>query len=201
MDKKLQDTLYKEFPLLYKEHTWNMSQTCMCWGFELGDGWYQLIYDLSTKLENLIKKQMDETPCPEKTCVCGCNYLDHNLLTDNKECTKVFTMSFGFKRIWFIIPENIFIHIYRKAVQKFKRAANSFFEFISPVIHKKISCGCKKFDEMHPAASQVKEKFGTLRFYMDYATDEMYKLIEEAEAKSAITCELCGAFGEPRTGK
>lgn len=51
-----------------------------------------------------------------------------------------------------------------------------------------------------PRASQVKEKFGTLRFYMTSATDEMYKLISEAESESARTCEMCGAPGKTRGG-
>lgn len=50
----------------------------------------------------------------------------------------------------------------------------------------------------YPHAIQVKEKFGTLRFYMSHATDEMYKLREEAELKSSETCELCGKPGHRR---
>lgn len=44
-------------------------------------------------------------------------------------------------------------------------------------------------------ASQVKEKYGTLRFYMTSETAEMSALINEAEAKSEVTCEFCGADG------
>lgn len=42
---------------------------------------------------------------------------------------------------------------------------------------------------------QVKEKFGELRFYMFYETDEMLKLIDEAEKKSSEICEVCGQKG------
>jgi hypothetical protein len=52
----------------------------------------------------------------------------------------------------------------------------------------------------HPRASQVKEKFGTLRFYLDNGTQEMYKLVREAERESAETCEDCGQRGEWRQG-
>ena len=44
-----------------------------------------------------------------------------------------------------------------------------------------------------PQVSQVKEKYGTLRFYMDCATDEMWDYIEEAESRSHHICEICGA--------
>lgn len=55
-------------------------------------------------------------------------------------------------------------------------------------------------DEYFPRASQVKEKFGTLRFYMSSATDEMMKIVDEAERKSEETCETCGEKGELRRG-
>ena len=42
---------------------------------------------------------------------------------------------------------------------------------------------------------QVKEKFGTLRFYTDLSSDGMEKLIRKAEKKSCITCEVCGKPG------
>jgi hypothetical protein len=41
-------------------------------------------------------------------------------------------------------------------------------------------------------AIQVKEKYGSLRFYMYSSTDEMEELIREAEKKSEVTCEVCG---------
>lgn len=51
-------------------------------------------------------------------------------------------------------------------------------------------------DEDYPRASQVKEKFGRLRFYMTHATDEMYKIIDDAERLSDSICEECGKPGK-----
>lgn len=45
-----------------------------------------------------------------------------------------------------------------------------------------------------PCVHQVKEKFGTLRFYMSQPA-QWREWIAEAEAESARTCELCGAPG------
>ena len=45
---------------------------------------------------------------------------------------------------------------------------------------------------------QVKEKFGTLRFYVNGANGEAYKLIDRAEHRSEITCEACGKPGVMR---
>ncbi len=42
---------------------------------------------------------------------------------------------------------------------------------------------------------QVKEKFGTLRFYMGIAHDGIRAAIDKAEAASAVTCESCGKPG------
>lgn len=50
-------------------------------------------------------------------------------------------------------------------------------------------------------AEQVKEKFGTLRFYMSAATNEIYALIDAAEAKSEVTCEDCGKPGKLNNDK
>lgn len=51
-------------------------------------------------------------------------------------------------------------------------------------------------------ASQVKEKFGGLRVYLvTYPTDEMARLIVEAEDWAATTCESCGEPGSLRTDR
>ena len=43
---------------------------------------------------------------------------------------------------------------------------------------------------------QIKEKFGTLRFYIGAGgDDDIYSYIQMAEVMSSITCENCGAPG------
>ena len=53
-------------------------------------------------------------------------------------------------------------------------------------------------DNLDVKVVQIKEKFGTLRFYMDGLTDDIIKAIAQAEAKSAVTCEICGKPGKLR---
>lgn len=106
MRKDLNETLMQEFPFLYGEQLKR-------YGFACGDGWYALLYTLSTKLEKLLK----ELP-PEK--------------------------------------------------------------------------------QFH--AVQVKEKFGTLRFYTSPYNEAVESLIREAENVSARTCEWCGDTGKLRSG-
>ena len=47
-------------------------------------------------------------------------------------------------------------------------------------------------------ATQVKEKYGTLRFYTSVIYDWMGPCIENAEFLSGRTCEYCGEAGEIR---
>jgi len=48
---------------------------------------------------------------------------------------------------------------------------------------------------------QVKEKFGTLRFYVYGANEAARELIAEAEEASAKICEVCGEPGFIRGGR
>jgi hypothetical protein len=113
MKPEYTELLFRKFPNLYEDHTKTVNQTGICWGFECGDGWFELIYNLSEELEAEILKQPAESR-----------------------------------------------ELYR--------------------------------------ATQVKEKFAGLRFYMHYTTREMDYLIREAEHKSWSICEDCGEPGEVR---
>lgn len=55
---------------------------------------------------------------------------------------------------------------------------------------------------------QVKEKFGTLRYYFGSVYEHgsieskiMHAITNSAEAKSSHTCEICGKYGETRTSQ
>ena len=45
---------------------------------------------------------------------------------------------------------------------------------------------------------QVKEKFGTLHFYVSGAPEWYFDLIDYYEGKSSVTCERCGKLGKVR---
>jgi hypothetical protein len=46
--------------------------------------------------------------------------------------------------------------------------------------------------------TQVKEKFGTLRFYYDGGDETIDGMVRMAEAMSSITCNVCGNLGKMR---
>jgi hypothetical protein len=50
-------------------------------------------------------------------------------------------------------------------------------------------------------ASQIKEKFGTLRFYTNGETDKQSGSIRLAETMSGSICEACGSFEGKTQGK
>lgn len=62
-------------------------------------------------------------------------------------------------------------------------------------------CGAK-IHAIDPSVrvEQVKEKFGTLRFYVSHYPAGVHEAVCEAEQRSAVTCEDCGAAGELRQG-
>lgn len=47
--------LYSAFPRLYRGKEKNPQESLMCWGFDCGDGWFELIWKLSTDIENAAK--------------------------------------------------------------------------------------------------------------------------------------------------
>lgn len=43
MSPELEQKIFNEYPKIFKDNTKSPQETCMCWGLEVGDGWYQLI--------------------------------------------------------------------------------------------------------------------------------------------------------------
>ena len=51
MNAELTRKLLKRFPILYQDYDSPMTQTCMCWGLDHGDGWFEIIWQLSLAIE------------------------------------------------------------------------------------------------------------------------------------------------------
>jgi hypothetical protein len=62
MKKELELKLVENYPNLFQDYGGDMTKTCMHWGFEHGDGWYDLVNELSSKLEphGIIATQVKE---------------------------------------------------------------------------------------------------------------------------------------------
>jgi hypothetical protein len=127
MNDELDKRLCEKYPKIFRDRMGSMQETCMCWGFDHADGWYNLI---------------------DAAC----------------------------------------INIQSHTNQKRKREPFA-------------SMTDEEFDEIHqPVASQVKEKFGGLRFYIDNADEYVHGIIAMAESLSYRTCEQCGNTAIIRKG-
>ena len=58
MDDELQDKLYQKYPNLFSNKTKSPTESCMSWGCEVGNGWYDILSclcDSVVEYENMIK--------------------------------------------------------------------------------------------------------------------------------------------------
>ena len=59
MKKELDEKLCADFPKIFAQRNLPMNQTCMCWGFDVGDGWYDLIHTLCSVIQNKVDNELD----------------------------------------------------------------------------------------------------------------------------------------------
>jgi hypothetical protein len=117
MKQELDEYLCKVYPKIMVNRDRPMTETAICWGFECGDGWFQILNQLMGNIQH---------------------YID-----------------------W----------------------KNKDGEVVSQVV-----------------LDQVKEKFGTLRFYYTGGDDYIRGLVAMAESMSGVTCEECGKPGTSTGG-
>lgn len=85
--------------------------------------------------------------------------------------------------------------------KKFKYNSNSLWKTLRYTLFGyRWYIACKRWKPCYPKAVQVKEKFASLRFYMNHYVKEIEDLIDEAEEKCSKTCEECGRPGKLREG-
>ncbi len=54
MRDELDDQLCKRYPKIFANRDGNPQDTLMCWGFECGDGWYQILDSLCGQIQSYI---------------------------------------------------------------------------------------------------------------------------------------------------
>lgn len=119
MRQELDKLLCEKYPKMMVNRNKPMQETCMCWGFECGDGWYNILDQLMGNIQ-------------------------HHIDWNNKNFEKGYTQ-------------------YKQVPQV--------------------------------TLDQVKEKFGTLRFYYTGGDDVIDGMVRMAESMSGVTCEECGNSG------
>ena len=70
MKQNLQNKLYKFFPKIFVQKDLPKEQTCMCWGIECPDEWYDPIFHLCEFIQNYVDthhvKQVEAVQIKEK---------------------------------------------------------------------------------------------------------------------------------------
>jgi hypothetical protein len=117
MKQELDALLCEKYPKMMVNRNKDMKETCMCWGFECGDGWYNILDLLMGSIQ-------------------------HHIDWKNRKGE--------------VVPQ--------------------------------------------VTLDQVKEKFGTLRFYYTGGDDYISGLVSMAESMSGCTCESCGNPGKQTNG-
>lgn len=56
MDTKKQQKLFDKYPAIFQDKDKPMSQTCMCWGIDVGNGWYNIVKRICEMLDDIYYK-------------------------------------------------------------------------------------------------------------------------------------------------
>jgi hypothetical protein len=131
LDQKLCD----KYPKIFANRHKAPSETAMCWGFDHGDGWYDILDILCESIQTHIDWSVE----------------NHN-----------WTNNWNLK---------------------------------NPDQPRPVPTICAQV-----VATQVKEKFGELRFYYDGGDDMIQGMVEMAQSISTRVCETCGKPGSLRGG-
>ena len=179
MKPEYDQQLVERYPMLYAQRGRSMMETCMCWGFECGDGWYDIIDHLSAELETM-NKEIAERKKNDGRWLMGYSLVSF--------------FSLGFTLVY-----GINLEITGNGHSPFLAGCMAIAGLLALLNILQIRGRSYVLTE----ATQVKEKFGTLRFYADYGEDyedEIEDLIHQAEVRSSKTCEECGQPGVTRPG-
>ena len=173
MKTELDNKLCADYPKIFKNRRAPMTETAMCWGFDCGDGWFNIIDKMCANIQSHI----NHTRQKRLRALRYNRALHWALKGDTRALLKYFT--FG---------DSERSHAY---------AQERVDEILSEPEPQ-----CKIVPEACPqvVAIQVKEKFGTLRFYYDGGDTKIDGMVRMAESMSGCTCEVCGSPGEIRGG-
>ena len=167
MRQELDKLLCEKYPKMMVNRNKDMKETCMCWGFECGDGWFNILDQLMSNIQHHIDWK-------EKQRAGAIKY--------NEMAAQAKAGNFDlFEETMKALPNDEY---------KEKRLAEIVAGDFRPV------------PESIPQVTldQVKEKFGTLRFYYQGGDDYISGMVSLAESMTAVTCENCGNPGSCRGG-
>lgn len=169
MNQVLDKQLCEKYPKIFADRYKPMTETAMCWGFECGDGWFNIINILCSNIQSHIDWLRGQKA---------------NTLRYNRALKRA--LEHG-DRSWL--------------TYYYTKGRDDVSDWMIKRIEEDVNAGRYRVVKEPPAqvvASQVKEKYGTLRFYYNGGDDYIRGLESMAESISACTCEKCGNQGRIR---
>ena len=167
MRQELDKLLCEKYPKMMVNRNKDMKETCMCWGFECGDGWFNILDQLMGSIQHHI---------------------------DWKEK----------QRRWAIEYNEMAAQAKAGNFDLFEETtkAQPNDQYKEQRLAEIIAGDFRQVPESIPQVTldQVKEKFGTLRFYYSGGDDYISGMVSLAESLTGVTCESCGNVGEQRGG-
>lgn len=163
MKQELDKLLCEKYPKMMVNRNKPMQETCMCWGFDCGDGWFNILDQLMGNIQ-------------------------HHIDWREKQ------------RNWAIKHNNMVTQCREGIFDLFEKST----ERVTDLVYKErrleqlLAGGFREVPESIPQVilDQVKEKFGTLRFYYSGGDDVIDGMVRMAESMSGVTCEECSAPAE-----
>ena len=167
MKQELDEMLCEKYPKIMVNRNKDMKETCMCWGFECGNGWFQILNQLMGNIQNHIDWKVKQ----------------HEVAIKFNEMTTQLKAG----------DSTLFDEEYKDMInQEYKEKRKQ--ELIDRTL--------QEVPGLVPQVTldQVKEKFGTLRFYYSGGDDTIRGMVRMAESMSSVTCEECGKPGTSTSG-
>jgi hypothetical protein len=165
MKQKLDKLLCEKYPKMMVNRDKSMMETCMCWGFECGDGWFNILDQLMGNIQHHIDWKEKQ-----RKGAMDYNYMAAQAKAGNFDL---------FEETMKALPDNEY-----KEKRLAEIVAGDFREVPNSI--------------PQVTLDQVKEKFGTLRFYYTGGDDYIRGMVTMAEAMSGVICEECGNPGETK---
>jgi hypothetical protein len=164
MREELDNKLCAKYPKIFRDRNAPMNQTCMCWGFEHDDGWYNIIDMMCANIQHHI----DHTRRNRLNALLYNRALGRAIKGDLSTYNKL--------SVW---QRNQIDDDLKDPEPQLRHVPEACTQVV---------------------AMQVKEKFGTLRFYYSGGDDIVGGIERMADSMSAVMCEECGAPGRSRRG-
>ena len=167
MKQELDKLLCEKYPKMMVNRNKNLQETCMCWGFDCGDGWFNILDQLMGNIQHHIdwKEKQRNWAIEYNDMAAQAKAGNFDLFEASMKDT--ISLEYKEKRLAEIVAGD-----FREVPQSIPQVT----------------------------LDQVKEKFGTLRFYYTGGDAYISGMVSLAESLTAVTCESCGNVGKTRGG-